>query len=112
VIVEKGQSAPAAAANEERGSASGSDDPRIVCAPEVLSRVLDGEAVLLNLDSGSYFGLNAVASRVWELIGEGCTISALRSALIAEFEVSEDVVERDLAELLRSLRDRGLIRIG
>ena len=115
VIVEKGRSAPAAAANEDRETgpaASQSDEQRIVCSPDVLSRVLDGEAVLLNLESGSYFGLNAVASRVWELIGEGCTTAALRSALVAEFEVSEDVAARDLAELLSSLRDRGLIRVG
>lgn len=109
MIVEKGRSAPAAAGDD---AVAIGEEQHIVCSPEVLSRVLDGEAVLLNLESGSYFGLNAVASRVWELIGEGCTAAALRSALVAEFEVSEDVAARDLAELLGSLRDRGLIRIA
>ena len=87
------------------------DDQRIIPSPEVLSRILDGEAVLLNLATGNYFGLNGVASRIWELIGQGGTVGALRSALIAEFEVREAVVARDLLDLLSSLQARGLIRV-
>ena len=49
------------------------DGQRLACAPDILSRILDGEAVLLDLASGTYFGLNPVGSRVWELISASKT---------------------------------------
>jgi hypothetical protein len=85
------------------------DEQRFSPSPEVVSRVLDGEAVLLDLASGKYLGLNAVATRAWELIGAGKTLGEMRSALLDEFDVSREVLDRDLAELLETMRARGLI---
>lgn len=79
----------------------------------VLSRVLDGEAVLLDTEGGAYFGLNAVGTRVWELIGAtGTTEDALLTALLTEFDVSRDVLARDLRDLLSGLEQRRLIKIA
>lgn len=77
----------------------------------VLSRVLDGEAVLLDTEGGAYFGLNAVGTRVWELIGAGTTEDALLTALLGEFEVSRDVLAKDLRDLLAGLEQRRLIQV-
>jgi hypothetical protein len=87
-----------------------SDDHRFIQGADVVSRVLDGEAVLLDLASGRYLGLNEVATRVWELLGQGQTVGAVRAALLAEFQVPADVLERDLANLLADLQARALIR--
>ena len=54
------------------------DGQRLACAPDILSRILDGEAVLLDLASGTYFGLNPVGSRVWELISASKTVGEIR----------------------------------
>ena len=79
-----------------------SETTKIARSEGVLSRVLDGEAVLLDTEGGAYFGLNAVGTRVWELIGEaGATEAALMTALLREFDVGPDVLARDLADLLR-----------
>lgn len=86
-----------------------SDSARLACCPDVLSRSLDGEAVILNLASGTYFGLNEVGTRIWELIVAGTTYGALRAALLDEFEVPAETLARDLAELIDSLRSRGLV---
>jgi hypothetical protein len=75
----------------------------------VVSRVIDDEAVLLDLNSGKYLGLNAVATRTWELIGAGKTLGEMRSALLTEFDVAPDVLDGDLAELLETMRARELI---
>jgi hypothetical protein len=85
------------------------DEQRFSQSPEVVSRVLDGEAVLLDLASGKYLGLNAVATRAWELIGAGKSLAEMRSVLFDEFEVARDVLDRDLTELLETMRARGLI---
>ncbi len=86
------------------------DDERFARSPDVVSRVLDGEAVLLDLVSGKYVGLNEVATRTWELLGEGKAFGEIRAALLHEFEVSPEVLERDLEDLLATLSARGLIR--
>ena len=87
-----------------------SDDVRLRASDDVAARGLDGEAVLLDLASGTYFGLNEVGARVWELVEAGTTLGALRNTLLAEFEVEEGVLAADLARLLADLEQRGLVR--
>ena len=89
-------------------------------ADEALVRVADGnaacelggEAVLLNLDSGTYHGLNPVGTRVWELLQEPRSVGELRRLLLAEYEVEEAQLQEDLASLLASMEQAGLVRIG
>lgn len=88
------------------------DGQRLACAPDILSRILDGEAVLLDLASGTYFGLNPVGSRVWELISASKTVGEIRVVIQQEFDVTDDVLTRDLDELFTTLEKRGLIRVG
>jgi len=84
---------------------------KIARSEGVLSRVLDGEAVLLDTDGGAYFGLNAVGTRVWELIGAaGTTEADLLTTLLTEFDVSREVLAKDLTDLLAGLQKRGLIK--
>jgi hypothetical protein len=85
-------------------------DQRFIHSGEVVSRVIDGEAVLLDLVSGRYLGLNDVATRVWELVAEGRDFGSIRAALLAEFDVPEDVLDRDLDQLFAEMQARGLIR--
>ncbi len=62
------------------------------------------------LASGKYLGLNEVATRVWELLGEAKAFGAIRAALLDEFEVPPDVLDRDLNRLFDEMQARGLIR--
>ena len=86
------------------------DDQRFTLSADVVSRVIEGEAVLLDLASSRYLGLDPTATRVWELLGEGKPFGAVRAALLAEFEVAADVLERDLDRLFADLTARALIR--
>lgn len=87
------------------------DSTKIARSAGVLSRVLDGEAVLLDTEGGAYFGLNAVGTSAWELIGAGTTRGALVEALFARFEVARDVLERDVDDLLLGLERRKLVHL-
>jgi hypothetical protein len=88
-----------------------SPDDRLSCSPEVLSRVLDGEAILLHLGSGTYFGMNEVATRAWELIVSGTTYASMCTTLVAEFEVTQAEIERDMIEFLSALREKQLVTV-
>lgn len=84
----------------------------LACPPEVLSRILDGEAVILHLGSGTYFGMNEVGSRAWERLQSGTTFGALLSSLLSEFEVSEEELRRDLTVFVDDLVLQNLIRVN
>ena len=85
---------------------------QFVAAPDQVSSDLDGDAVILNLNSGVYFGLNPVGARVWELIQQPRTIDEICDAVRQEFEVDSDRCQRDLTNLLEQMRTEGLINVA
>ena len=78
-------------------------------SPDVVFRELAGESVVLDLSSGRYFGLNAVGTRIWQLIGQGETVDGLLSAVTAEYDADVSTIERDVLALLEDLEKRGLV---
>ena len=70
----------------------------------------DDEIVLLDMDSGGYYGLNEVGSRIWVLLQEGYTPSEALNALVQEYEVSEEQLRNDMEQFLIALHTRGLIQ--
>ncbi len=82
---------------------------RIRLGDDTLWRKLDGEAVILQLGSGNYFGMNEVGAEALSIIREGVTLGALRAQLLERFEVDEATLHADLNELLADMSKRGLI---
>ena len=76
--------------------------------PDVVFRQLDDEAVLLDLKSGTYFGLNTVGTRVWQLLGEQAALSNVLNTLADEYDAERAELERDLLSLSQELCARGL----
>lgn len=81
--------------------------PRILrCSPEARSRALDGEAVILHLGTGTYFGSNGAGSLVWELVCAGTTREAILDKLLDVYDVERSKLEGDvdafLGELVRA----------
>lgn len=86
--------------------------PMKVTIPDcVLSTDLQDEGVLLNLETGEYFGLDAVALDMWKALGACGSVEAARSVLLEQYEVTEDVLGRDLDELVGQLVERKLVRL-
>lgn len=84
---------------------------RAVVPAHVLIRQLDGESVLLNLETEKYFGLDATGTRMWELVTSSPSIEAACGLLTHEFEVEPEVLRNHLAELLGQLVDHGLLKV-
>lgn len=75
----------------------------------VVFREIDGDAVLLNLGTGQYFGLNAVGTRIWQLLAELGKPQAVLEGLLKEFDVPPGQLEADMLALLEELAGHGLI---
>jgi hypothetical protein len=80
----------------------------IVVSEDVLFRELDDEAVLLNLKTGIYFGLNPLGTRIWQLIVTERALCRVLDAMLLEYDVERSVLETDLLELSRQLCSSGL----
>ena len=81
----------------------------VVASEDQISRDLDGEAVILNMKSGIYCGLNEVGARIWQLIQKPINVKHIRDTLLYEYDVESDQCERDVLCLLQKLVDHGLI---
>jgi len=77
--------------------------------PQVMARTVGEETVLLDLASGTYFGLDPVGTRIWQLLSEGKTVAAVCDNMLIEFDVTRDTLEADVMRLLGELRDKGLV---
>jgi hypothetical protein len=84
---------------------------RVVVPAHVLVRHLDGETVLLNLETEKYFGLDATGTRMWEFVTHLPSIEAAYGKLWEEFEVEPEVLRKHLAELLGQLVENGLLKV-
>ena len=68
--------------------------------------------VILNVDLGTYYGLNEVGTRAWALFVRGESVGDVRDRLLAEFEVDRETVTADLDRLLLELLQQGLIDVS
>jgi len=74
-----------------------------------MARQLGEETVILDLESGTYFGLDPVGARIWQLLKEGKSLSEICEAMLEEYEVSREELERDALALAQDLEARSLI---
>lgn len=82
---------------------------RVVPSTEVRFRLLGDEAVLLDLASATYFGLNPVGARFWQLIAIDASFENAHRALLTEYDVEDGKLVSDLIALTERLHQSGLV---
>ena len=82
----------------------------VMASKEVLSCDLGGEVVLLDMKSGVYFGLDAIGSRIWELIQAPILVSDICAVLRHEYLVEPLQCEADTCVFLNGLASNGLLQ--
>ena len=85
---------------------------KVSIPPQVMARTVGDETVILDLASGTYFGLDPVGARIWELLGDGKTLAEICEQMLEEYEVSREELERDTLRLAQELADQGLIGLA
>ena len=79
---------------------------------DVIFRELDGEAVVLNLDTGIYFGLDAVGTRIWRLLEERKPLKTVLDTLVDEYDAPPERLRNDLLAFVERLTGKGLLSLG
>jgi len=84
---------------------------KITFADTVFAQEVDGEMVLLDMNSENYFGLDEVGTAIWQTMGKGKSLQEVLDALLQEYEVESNVLEKDLIHFVNQLLDNQLIEV-
>ena len=84
-------------------------ESKLSVPPQVMSRLVGDETVLLDLASGVYFGLDGVGKRIWESIADGHDLVQTVAVVTSEFEVDETQAQSDVLAFASDLVERGLL---
>lgn len=88
-------------------------DTVVVATADQVSCDLDGEAAVLHLASGMYFGLDGTGATVWALLQQAPQrVADLTVAVVDEFAVEREVAQRDILAFLEDLRSHGLVDVA
>ena len=82
---------------------------KLKISPEVHSQEVGGETVLLDLNSESYFGLDEVGTRIWQLLQEKRDMGSIFETILGEYDVEAEQLSKDLDELVQKLVEAGLV---
>ena len=80
----------------------------IIRNPRLIAADMDGDTVMMSIESGEYFGLGGVGTRIWELIATPHTLAQLVTAICAEYDVDAATCEADVRRFLDDLLSNGL----
>lgn len=81
-------------------------------ADEVAAKVIDGEAIIINLVDGSYYSMDDVGATVWDLIEDGCTVEQIVGSVTSSYAVDEEAARGDIEALCDRLLEEGLVAVG
>ena len=77
--------------------------------PDMVFSHIDDEVVMMSIETGEYYGLNPVASRIWELLEKPHTFRRLVDLLMQEFDIDEPACQKDVTNFLNQLMDKKLV---
>jgi hypothetical protein len=84
---------------------------RVTVPTHVMVREIQGESVLLNLNSERYFGLDAVGTRMWATLTTSASVQAAYEVLLGEYDVEAEQLRNNLQELIAKLVENGLLEV-
>lgn len=71
---------------------------------------MNGDKVMMSIQSGKYFNLGRTGGRIWELLAEGNTISGIVKSLSTEYSVDQSTCSQQVELFMNSLLKEGLIK--
>ncbi len=79
---------------------------------EVAAKVIDGEAILINLSSGIYYSLDGVGAFIWERIAQGYSLEEIVAGISARYDVSAKLAKADVQKLATELQQENLVAVS
>lgn len=75
-------------------------------------REMDGESIILNIQTGAYCGLNTVGTRIWRIIQKPVSVAGIQATLLEEYDVDRQRCERELVALLNKMIEMKIVEVS
>jgi hypothetical protein len=85
---------------------------RVRILDDVLFQELQGEAVLLNLKTGVYLGLDQIGTQIWQLLQADGSLGKVSEVILREYDVTPEKLTRDLVNLVAQMEQQGLVEVS
>lgn len=79
--------------------------------PSIVNEIIDGEVVMINLDTGSYYSADKTGAVIWAHLANGATLRELVDVMIQRYEGAAQEIEKAVSEFLERLRGEKLIAV-
>lgn len=86
-------------------------DTTIKRSETIVSSELTDETVMMNVEKGSYYGLDDIETKLWQIIETSTSVSALCDSLLPNYDVSREQGETDVLTFLNELHTEGIIEV-
>jgi len=84
---------------------------KITFAETVFAQEVDGEMVLLDMESENYFGLDEVGTAIWQAMQDKETLKEVFDVLLEQYDVGADMLKNDLSAFVGQLSESGLLKV-
>ena len=80
--------------------------------PDVMTQLVEGETVLVHLQTNEIYALNPTATRAWDMLATGSNREEVQEALLEEFDVPPDQLRDEIDALITELVEKKLLLAG
>ena len=84
---------------------------KVIFSQSVFAQEVDGEMVILDMESENYFGLDEVGTSIWQAMQEKEILQEVFEVLMEQYEVEEEVLQKDLSDFVDKLFENGLVKV-
>ena len=85
---------------------------KVTIPTQVMARTVGDETVILDLASGTYYGLDPVGARIWQLLADGKSLGEVCDVMFGEYDVAREALEGDIRRLTEELQAKGLVSLA
>lgn len=95
----------------DTGSTALDRSSRICRRPTVLATEVEGEVVMMDMENGLYFGLDAIGTDIWRRLETPMSVAELAAILRKEYAADTETIEHDVLVLISQMAERGLVEV-
>lgn len=86
-------------------------DSMIAGETNIVFNEMDGETIMMSIENGEYYGLNSVASRIWQLLESPRAVSEICDAVLPDYDVTREQCAQDVLFFLNRMAEKGVVKI-
>lgn len=79
--------------------------------PDLIATDLDNNKVMMDIESGKYYILDGIASRIWQLLEASPSINDIVRVLVREYDVGQEQCLADLLRFFTKMAQAGLVAV-